>query len=615
MQLLNPIWLLLLGLIPVLLIIHSLKPKTREVEITGLFLWKGALKEWHGGSRFQSLMKNLPLLLQILIVILASLALAEPVWTRPTQIKGDLVLVLDSSASMQTRTGKGIRFDQAREEALKLVNELSEESRMLIIEAGNRPEIRSPFTKDKKHLQDVIGNIHPLDVSGDMESALYLALSFIEPTREDKIYLITDGAIAGLDRLLQDHKKIQPLIVSGGANNIGITNFQCRPDPEIPDVYQALLEINNFNPRPVVCPVQITIGNETVFKKTVGFRSREKRRFLIPLLRPGSGIVKASLDFQDDLPLDNQAYTILPSSKELWVLLVTRGNYFLKTLLEAYPQFKVHTQKEINPSSWEDQVRNYDLVILDGISPPSTKRGNFLMINAFSPSIPIMKTGLQNNPVVVDWDRSHPVMQNMDLGTIQIKTASLVKTEANLKPLLEARNQGLIYAYEKEGLRAVLINFDLKQSDLPLRVAFPVLMTNCFKWLQPYQFSFAPMQVKAGEPFSLYLRPATHSVSIGLPTGKWVNQSVKSTPFPYPHTEKVGVYTVVEQEKKTYFAVNLFDALESDIRVNLTGSVKPMGLNGTTKETIMTPVHFWFLVLLTVVIILILEYYVWQKGR
>ncbi len=107
MQLLNPIWLLLLGLIPVLLIIHSLKPKAREVEVTGLFLWKGVLKEARGGSRIQSLMKNLPLLLQILIIILSSLALAEPVWTRPTAIKGNVVLVLDSSASMQTRTTKG----------------------------------------------------------------------------------------------------------------------------------------------------------------------------------------------------------------------------------------------------------------------------------------------------------------------------------------------------------------------------------------------------------------------------------------------------------------------------------------------------------------------------
>jgi Ca-activated chloride channel family protein len=611
MQLLNPIWLILLGLIPVLLIIHSLKPKAREVDVTGLFLWKGVLKEARGGSRIQSLMKNLPLLLQILIIILSSLALAEPVWTRPTSIKGNVVLVLDSSASMQTRTTKGIRFDKGKAEALRLISELSDESRMLIIEAGNRPEIRSPFSKNKKRLREVIEGIQPSDVSGDLTSALYLAFSFVEPATEDEVYLITDGPITGLDGLLQKHRKLHPLIISEGETNVGITNFQCRPDPGVRDVYQALIEVKNFNPHPVVCPIQMTIGEETVFKKTVGLRGLEKKQFLIPLLRPGSGIAKASLDFQDDFPLDNQAYNILRSSGELSILMVTRENYFLKTLLEAYPHFRVDTVKEINRSSWEEQVRNHDLVILDGISPPATGRGNFLMINAFSPSIPITKTGVKDNPVILDWDRRHPVMQDLDLGTLQIRSASLVKTEPGIKPLLEARNQGLIYAYEKEGLRAILINFDLKQSDLPFRVAFPVLMTNCFRWLQPHQFSFTPLQVKAGEPFPLYLRPATQSVSIGLPSGKWVRQPVPSNPFPYPHTEKVGVYTVLEKEKRSYFAVNLFDESESNIRVDPSGLGKQPDWTGVEKETVQTPVQTWFLILLGTVILLVLEYYLW----
>ena len=377
MQLLNPIWLLLLGLIPVLLIIHSLKPKAREVDVTGLFLWQEALKEARGGSRIQSLMKNLPLLLQILIIILSSLALAEPVWTRPTSITGNVVLVLDSSASMQTRTTRGIRFDQGKAEALRLISELSDESRMLIVEAGNRPEIKSPFSKDKKRLREAIEGIQPLDVSGDLISAVYLALSFVEPASEDKVYLITDGAIKGLNSLLQKHRKLHPLIISEGESNVGLTNFQCRPDPGIGDVYQALIEVKNFNPHPVVCPLQMTIGEETVFKKTVGLKGLEKKRFLIPLLRPGSGIAKASLDFQDDFPLDNQAYSIVQPSGELSILMVTRGNYFLKTLLEAYPHFRVDMVKEINRSSWEEQVRNHDLVILDGISPPRPSEGTF----------------------------------------------------------------------------------------------------------------------------------------------------------------------------------------------------------------------------------------------
>ena len=62
--------LLTLGLIPILVIIHTLKPKPRPVEVTNLFLWQAVLKERNANLSFDRLKKNLPLILQILIMIL-----------------------------------------------------------------------------------------------------------------------------------------------------------------------------------------------------------------------------------------------------------------------------------------------------------------------------------------------------------------------------------------------------------------------------------------------------------------------------------------------------------------------------------------------------------------
>ncbi|MBW2060904.1 MAG: BatA and WFA domain-containing protein, partial [Deltaproteobacteria bacterium] len=175
MQLLNPSALLVLGLIPILILIHSLKPKPKQVDVTNLFLWRAVLKEKRGGVRIQRVLRNLPLLLQILAVILAAFALARPVWLYTSQIKGDAILVLDSSASMKTLTASGIRFDRAREEALKLIDELPKDSRMLIIEAGSKPFLRSPFSDDKKHLKRIVQSIQPSDAPGRIEKAVYLA--------------------------------------------------------------------------------------------------------------------------------------------------------------------------------------------------------------------------------------------------------------------------------------------------------------------------------------------------------------------------------------------------------------------------------------------------------
>ncbi len=80
MQFLNPGMLALLGIIPILILIHTLKPKPRIVDVTSLFLWQEVLRERSRHITVERLKKNLPLLFQICVVILASLALAKPAW-------------------------------------------------------------------------------------------------------------------------------------------------------------------------------------------------------------------------------------------------------------------------------------------------------------------------------------------------------------------------------------------------------------------------------------------------------------------------------------------------------------------------------------------------------
>ena len=68
MQFLNPYMLLTLGIIPILILIHILKSKPRPVAVTSLLFWQEALKERNSRVTWERLLKNLPLLLQILIV-------------------------------------------------------------------------------------------------------------------------------------------------------------------------------------------------------------------------------------------------------------------------------------------------------------------------------------------------------------------------------------------------------------------------------------------------------------------------------------------------------------------------------------------------------------------
>src|SRR5919106_4651328 len=96
--------LLLAGAIPLILFLHSLKPRGVKIGTTALFIWERVLQERPLGTRLGWLLrKNLLLILQLLAAALLIAALADP-WLRFFgAAAGDLVVVIDLSASMKAQ--------------------------------------------------------------------------------------------------------------------------------------------------------------------------------------------------------------------------------------------------------------------------------------------------------------------------------------------------------------------------------------------------------------------------------------------------------------------------------------------------------------------------------
>ncbi|MBW2412007.1 MAG: VWA domain-containing protein, partial [Deltaproteobacteria bacterium] len=507
MSFLNPGMLITLGLIPILILIHTLKPKPRQVEVSNLFLWQAVLKERSRDLSFERLKRNLPLMLQILLVILAALALANPTWEYSVSRSGNLILVVDTSASMKTNTASGTRFERAIEKALDLIEQRGNDQKILIVEAAKKPLVKVGFSDDTRQAMRMIKSLTPTDQSAELKPAIYLALSFVDASRRDSIYVITDGAGGDLSGLVKRHPMIKPVIVSGGQNNIGIIRFEFRQAFAGYDQYEIMLEVKNFTPAAVECPVRLSIDNTVLFEDPIFLRALEKKVLIIPYSGLITGIARAHLSIDDDFSIDNQAYLSLNASKDVWVLLVSEGNYFLEKLLGAYPNFKVNAVKEIIPSSWQEQVLRHDIVIVDRMDFPETQKGNFLLINAYSPSIPLVKTGEILFPRNIHWDHGNPIMANVDFGGMVVEQATLLQAGKQAVPVVESADTGLLYTYENDGLRAAIMGFDITRSDLPFKIAFPVMMSNIVNWLNPHKLEFSALQARAGRPFEIFLDP------------------------------------------------------------------------------------------------------------
>ena len=602
-----------LAAIPLLIIIHRLKPKPRPVDVTNLFLWNQVIQEKSRNLSFERFKKNLPLLLQILMVILAALALANPIRTIQTAPKGNLILVMDTSASMKTSTGSGMRFDLAREKALKLIAERDRGQKILIVEAGKKATVKSGYMDNTGAAQDIVKKLQPSDAAVNLEPAVYLALSFVDPAKEDLVHLITDGAGKDFSTLVRSHPKIRPIVITGGKQNVGITKFEFRQQVDHGDQYEFMLEIKNFDHLPVKFPVRLSIDRGVLFERSIAFEAQEKKLLIIPYSGLINGIARATLEIEDDFSVDNRSYLSLNAAKEIWVLLVSKGNHFLKRLLDAYPNFRVNSVKEIIPSSWPEQTARHDIVIVDRMNFPATDRGNFLLIDAYSPSIPLIETGRIRLPKILTWDRKSPLMANVNLKGLIIEEGAQLQAARQLQPVVESDRAGLMYAFEENGLRVVHFGFDFTRSDLPLKVAFPVMMSNIFNWLNPHKLEFSILQTRAGEPFDIYLKPQTDTLYTRAPYEKWEKHPVKMNPFTYQNTGKVGIYTIAESGKERYFTVNLADEPESDINPTAIENLPDQSESTRVAQKVSTQQPLWMILVFMVCTTLVVEWYAWLK--
>jgi len=614
MQLLNPAGLLLLGLIPVLLFIHSLKPRPKTILLANLFLWQDVLKERKGGFRIQKIIYNLPLLLQILAIILGALAFSDPVWTYEKTEKGDIILILDTSASMKTQTEGQSRYDLGRQRAFQFIDQMPDESRMLIIEAGRNPVLRADFSNDKARLRKVIEAMHVTDQAGRIDKALFLGLSFTKPEKEDRIVLITDGGAEAVKDLIKSNPRIEPIIIDKGKRNIGITRFEIRREYNSEDRTQFFLEVKNFNPYAVLCPIRVTHKGAVIIEETVGLGPHEKRGLIYPEEGLLSGVTRAQLLVKDDFAVDNEAAMAVETSQDIRILLVGEENFFLLQLLKSFPNLIVNIVSDISAASWEAQVSNHDVIILNGISPPATEKGNFILLDAFSPSLPLVPAGSTTEVKDLDWNRKSPLTRGLSFKGLRVVQARKIQSKVKFPPLLESRETGLIYAYEREGLRAVVFGFALNHSDLPLRVAFPVLFNNMLRWFHPDRFTFTSLKTQTGEAFPIYLQRKSQSLRIGRPSGTWEEYRDISSPFSYEATDEAGIYTIIENDHWRHFAVNLVNETESDIRIS--DSLSRLIAEQSTRKTktIEGRHYLWPISVLLLLASLYLEWIWWIKN-
>ena len=642
MNFLSPTSLLLFGLAIPIVALYILRLRRRREPVSTLMFWEELFRERQTTSLFQRLKHLLSLLLQLLFLTLLVLSIARPQFAFITKSARQLVLIIDQSASMnaiEADTDGRTRLEVAKESALRSVDGLRFMDEMTVISSHTRPIIHIPFTDHQKSLREAIHAIQPTDISTNLEPAYDLADAIAQTKPNPEIVIFSDFQSVSEELLAKfksepeqdtdaetpDHAVKRHLIQIGKANdNVGITKFRVRKSLVNAFDYQTLLRVVNASEEEKKFNVELYFDENLFDVRPYTLAAGESKSEIFSNFAFEGGKLKAVLDIQDPLVSDNIAYATLPKRDLIPVLLVTTENPFLQKALAVDEQIQLTV---LTPTEYETDVlpesansqgnKNYQGVIFDRYSPPSLGDGNYMFI--YPPAVDSSETpngqgskpllqwdigAALETPIITDWERTHPILQHVHLENVQIGTAYQVTPPSTAQVLARSFESPVLFIDVNPNRKVVFAAINILESDLPLRIAFPVIIANTIQWFQQ-RSEILEYHLHTGE----VLKQQIESIkAISQPALKTETDSPESTPkvvkitgpedqtwelpvegdaLLFEQTQRAGFYELkiseaadstsevaqpppeasdaTEDNSGTVWAVNLADATESHI--------------------------------------------------
>lgn len=195
---------LLLGLIALpILLLYVLKVRLRRIPVSTNLFWKQMFDEKPPRAWWRKLRHLVSLLAQLLILALLVFAVADPFFSWQSNNARRIVLVMDSSASMQAADVKPSRFEAAKQAALKVLDGVRESDSVAIVSASNRPEVVLGMGGHVPTLKAAINDLQPSDGVASLDQAIGLAKQLIGDHPHGQVIVMTDGCADRVDKSLK----------------------------------------------------------------------------------------------------------------------------------------------------------------------------------------------------------------------------------------------------------------------------------------------------------------------------------------------------------------------------------------------------------------------------
>lgn len=558
--------------------LYILKLRRRPIAVPFARIWERILGDKEATSLFSQLKRLLSLLLQLALLALLLLALGDP---RPEAnlVQGrNIVVLIDASASMQAIDVAPSRLEVAKEEVRKMVRGLSGSDRMLIAQMDAAITPLSTLTGEIADLEAAVAAVKPTDAAADFARALRFATDTLSGLPSPEIMVVSDGALgepsdAGGPVRLGD-VKLSFLPIGKGSRNAAITEFSVRRYPLDKSRYEVMLEVTNLSDEPLDLELSLLGDGQLIDLTRLRLKPKEKLPRFYPNLSGASKTLEAKLALadgsSDDLPADNHAYALLPERRRARVQVVSAGNMFLEAalLLDEYLDVTMVEPQHYPAGS------AFDVTIFDSVTPSvAPGSGSLLYLNPTGTNVPfeVGKEILDDDPDYRlgfdELDAKHPLLRYTALSDVNIARAHVLKGDKEDRVVGRSYKGPLLIEGRRSGVKFVALGFDIRESDFPLRIAWPLFLLNAINNFVEEDTSYIS-SFRTGAVWHVPASSAAETATLEAPDGTRRTVPIKDGRAVFLG-QHAGFYTLrvgaAGAEEVSMFAANLSAPEESAI--------------------------------------------------
>jgi hypothetical protein len=599
-------------------VLYLLKLRRRQVEVPFVHLWQQVLAEKQTTRLFSALKRILSLLLALAVVAALAFAMGDPRYEGADDDGQTTVVLVDASASMQATDVSPSRLEAARAEVERLIEGLGGSDRMLLAQMDASTVPLTPLSGERRLLTEGLERLEATDVAADLSRGLRFALDVLRDQPRPRIVLVSDGVLGdggeAERRAREAGVELTWMRVGQGGRNVAITAFSVRRYPLDKSRSQVLVELWNPTERDEGVELSLLGDGQPIEVQRLRVGAGERLRRFFENVSGADRTLEARITLadgtRDEQPADDRAYARLPERRRARVLAVTDGNLYLSAalLLDEYLDVV-----EVSPSDYPAEGR-FDVTLFDGWVPPTPPDTHAIYLHPLPPEGtrgPFEVTGTVERPFFDEIEEDHPLVQFTALRDVNVAESLEVELAEGDRVVAGDRGAPLIVAGTRNDHRMVALLFDVRRSDLPLRVAWPLLLLNGIDWFVQEDAGYLS-SYETGETWSVPAPADAEAATLITPTG-----DERTVPVVDGRAVCTGLhagfYTLRAGEAEDVFAANLGPSREAVVEPVEHLELAGRRAQAPTVRRAGVRTEIWMILVLAVLGVVLAEWFTYHR--